>query len=69
MHTVHLDTPNDDICRIEQDVCYVNFVDARDNAYIYIAREGSTSEFCACLCVSQSVLCVYCGDRINQPYH
>ena len=32
---------------------------------IYIAREGSTREFCACLCVSQSVLCVYCGDRIN----
>ena len=45
-------------CRIKQDVCYVNFDDARDNAYIYSLRGFYKLVLCVSLCEPVCTMCV-----------
>ena len=45
--------------RIQQDVCYVHFDDARDNAYIYSPRGFYKLVLCVSLCEPVCTMCVY----------
>ena len=45
-------------CRMEQDVCYVNVVDARDKAYIYSPRGFYRRVLCVSLCEPVCTMCV-----------